>query len=105
MATTTLTAVTIGGTEKRIAMAIVTLPGIRPYMFNASSVAITTTPAALLQMMYVRHRGQSTGFGIRSMQHLQLRCYGAGPGQAPCGLGDHTGISAPAVWYELLYVD
>ena len=77
MATTTLAAVTIGGTVKRIAKAIVTLPGTRPYMFNANSEAITTRAAALLQMMYLRHRGQSTGFGIRSMQHPQLRSYGA----------------------------
>ncbi len=71
MATTTLTAITVGGTEKRIAKAIVTLLGTRPYMFKANSVAITTRATALLQMIASRHRGQSTGFGIRSMQHSQ----------------------------------
>ncbi len=73
MATITLTAVTIGGTEKRIAKVIVTLLGTRPYMFKASSVPITTSAAALLQTIHVRHRGQSTGFGIRSMPTTTLR--------------------------------
>ncbi len=80
MATTTLTVITVGGTEKRIAKAIVTLLGTRPYMFKPNSVAITTRAAALLQMIHVRHRGQSTGFGIRSMQHPQ--CTGP-PGCEP----------------------
>ena len=71
MATTTLTATTVGGTEKRIAKAMVTLLGTTPYMFKVSSVAITTRAAALLEMIHVRHRGQSIGFGIRSMQRLQ----------------------------------
>ena len=73
MATTTLTVITVGGTVKKTAKAIVTLLGTRPYMFKASSVAVTTRAAALLQMIHVHHRGQSTGFGIRSMQHPQLR--------------------------------
>ena len=62
---------TVGGIEKRIAKTIVTPLGIKPYMFKASSVPITRRAAAQLQIIHVRHRGQSTGFGIRSMQHFQ----------------------------------
>ncbi len=71
MTKTTLIAIAIGGTEKRIASATVTLLDTRPYMFKPNRAAIATRAAALLQMIHVRHRSHSTGFGIRSMQHPQ----------------------------------
>ncbi len=71
MTKTTPIAIAVGGTEMRIANAIVTLLDTRPYMFKPNRVAIATRDAALLQMIHVRHRGHSTGFGIRSMQHPQ----------------------------------
>ncbi|MCZ6697059.1 MAG: hypothetical protein O7A63_11035 [Acidobacteria bacterium] len=71
MTKTTPIAIAVDRTEKRIASAIVAMLGNRPDMFKPKRVAIATRDAALLDMIHVRHRGQSTGFGIRSMPHLQ----------------------------------
>ncbi len=64
MTKTTPIAIATGGTEKRIASVIVMLLDTRPYMFKPNRVAIAKRHAALLQMIHVRHRIHSTGFGI-----------------------------------------